>query len=89
MITFLASRYRMALTALGTALTAVLGVLVYGWFQKREGASEVLTEALKGDVKKLEKAREAAYEEKRNVDGLSSSDLIVRLRSRDDDWGRL
>jgi len=81
--------YTKALTALGVALTAVLGVLAYGWSKKREGASEAATEALLDDVKKLEKAREAAYEEKRNVSGLSPSDIVNRLRSRDGDWGSL
>jgi hypothetical protein len=89
MIAFLVSRYKMALGGLGMALTALLGVLVYGWSQKREGASEALTEALRDDAKKLEKAREAAYREKRDVDGISNSDLVDRLRSRDNDWGSL
>jgi hypothetical protein len=89
MIGFLISRYKMALGSLVVALTALLGVLLYGWSQKREGVSEALTEALRGDAKKLEKAREAAYKEKRDVDGISTSDLANRLRRRGDDWGRL
>ena len=89
MLTFLATKYRQALTALGVALTGVLGVLAYGWSKKREGASEAATEALRDDAKKLEKAREAVYEEKRNVNGLSPSDIVDRMRRRDGDWGSL
>lgn len=89
MISFLVARYRSALTALGMALTALLGVFVYGYAKKREGASEARTDALEDDVKKLEKAREAAYREKRNVNGISDSDLVDRLRRRGDDWGSL
>lgn len=88
-LNFLTGGYRKALTALGMALTALLGVLAYGWSKKREGALEASTKALRDDAKKLEKAREAAYEEKRDVSGLSDSDLIDRLRRRDGDWGRL
>lgn len=89
MIAFLVGKWRMALTTLGVALTAVLGLFAYGWAKKREGASEAATEALRDDVKKLEKAREAAYEEKRDVNGLSPSDIVNRLRRRDGDWGSL
>lgn len=89
MIAFLVSRYKMALGGLGMALTVLLGVLTYGWSQKREGASEALTEALRDDAKKLEKAREAAYKEKRNVDGISTSNLVDRIRARESGWGKL
>lgn len=89
MIGFLVARYRNALTVLGMALTALLGVFVYGYAKKREGASEAHTEALEDDAEKLEKAREAAYKEKRNVNGISDSDLVDRLRRRGDDWGSL
>ena len=44
---------------------------------------------LQQEAVKQEKARAKAYEEKRNVDGLSDSDLVDRLRRRGDDWGRL
>jgi len=86
---FLISGYTKALTLLGMALTALLGLFAYGWSKKRGGASEALTEALRDDVKKLEKAREAAYREKRDVNGVSDSDLVDRLRRRGDDWGSL
>lgn len=41
------------------------------------------------DQLKREKAREAAFKEKRDVDGISDSDLVDRLRRRSDDWGGL
>ena len=89
MLSFLTLKYRQALTALGVALTALLGLFAYGYAKKREGASEALTDALKDDAKKLEKAREAAYREKRHINGVSNSDLVDRLRRRGDDWGGL
>jgi len=75
--------------AAGVALAGLLALLAYGRTKKREGAVAASTEALQQDTKKLEKAREAAYEEKRDVDGVSDSDLVDRLRRRGDDWGRL
>jgi len=81
--------YTKVLTGLGVVLTALLGLFAYGYAKKREGASEASTEALRSDVDKLEKAREAAYREKRNVNGVSDSDLVDRLRRRGDDWGSL
>lgn len=89
LLKLLSNGWTKALTTLGVALTAVLGLFAYGWAKKREGASEAATEALRDDVKKLEKAREAAYEEKRDVNGLSPSDIVNRLRRRDGDWGSL
>ena len=88
-LSFVSSGYTKVLTGLGMALTALLALFAYGYAKKKEGASEAATEALRGDVSKLEKAREAAYREKRNVDGISDSDLVDRLRRRGDDWGSL
>jgi len=80
---------RYALGGLGMALTALLALFGYGAYQKRKGAVEAATEALREDVLKREKANEAAFKEKRNVDGLSDSDVLDRLRRRRDDWGSL
>lgn len=56
----------------------------------RKGAKEeVKAEIVIEDVAKEEKARVEAYREKKNTDGLSDSDLVDRLRRRDDDWSRL
>lgn len=79
----------MALTALGVALTAALAIFGYGRSKKKEGALEATTRAVQADTKKLEKARESVYKEKRNVDGISDSDIVDRLRGRSDDWGSL
>lgn len=85
----LTSKLKYLLGGAATAIAALLGVWGYGWSKKREGASEAATEALREDALKREKAREAAYEEKRDVDGVSDSDLVDRLRRRGDDWGSL
>lgn len=56
----------------------------------RKGAKkEVKAEIVEQDVIKQEKARVEAYREKKDVSGLSDSDLVDRLRRRDDDWSRL
>lgn len=78
--------------ALGAAVVAITGALAIVWYgvtKKREGASEAITDALVEDTKKLEKSREAVYKEKRDVNGISTSDLVDRLRRRGDDWGGL
>ena len=56
---------------------------------KKEVKAEILVETLVNEAQKQEKARVAGYKEKRDADGLSDSDLVKRLRRRDDDWGRL
>jgi hypothetical protein len=81
--------FKYALAALGVALTAFLAILGYGAAKKREGASEAAVEAIKADVKKGEKAREKAFREKRDTNGISDSDLAYRVRRRSDDWGSL
>lgn len=69
--------------------TASLALISYGLMKKKQGKVEVKVETLQQEVRKQEKSREAAYKEKRDVDGLSDSDLIDRLRRRGDDWGSL
>lgn len=49
----------------------------------------MVVKTIKEEMIKKEKAVESAFEEKRHVDGLSDSDLVDRLRSRGNDWGRL
>lgn len=81
--------FKQVVGAAVVALTGFLALLWYGGSKKREGALEASVDALKEDTKKLEKAREAAYKEKRDVNGVSDSDLVNRLRRRGDDWGGL
>lgn len=70
-------------------LIFIAGIFGYGAMKKREGKKEVKVDELTQDVAKRKNAREAAFEEKRNVNGVSDSDLVDRLRRRDDDWGSL
>lgn len=72
-----------------TAFFVILGIFGYGEMKRREGKISQETEDLKADANKREEAREAAFKEKRDVDGLSDSDLVDRLRRRGDDWGSL
>lgn len=87
--TILTKPVKMALGGLVAALVALLAILGYGRSRENEGASKALSEALIKDEEKRGKAREAAFKEKRDVDGLSDSDLVDRLRRRGDDWGGL
>lgn len=80
---------RYALGGVVALVTALLAILGYGYAKKQEGLSEARTEALEGDAKKRGEAREAAFKEKRETDGLSAGDLLDRLRRRTDDWGGL
>lgn len=85
----LLSPFKWILLKVAAVLTASLALISYGAMKKRQGETKVEVETLQQEVKKQEKSREAAYKEKRDVDGLSDSDLIDRLRRRGDDWGRL
>lgn len=88
-LTWLSDKIKYLLGGAVVALTALLAIFSYGRSKKKEGASEALVERLQTDAVKREKAREAAYEEKRNSGGVSDSDVLDRLRRRRDDWGRL
>ncbi len=72
-------------------LGAVAGLLLllFGWMKKKQGQTELENKLLKDKQEKLIEARKDAAEEKRSTAGLSDSDVIKRLRSRDDDWRRL
>jgi hypothetical protein len=89
MLKFLLSPFNKAVAYLGVALVFVLGLLGWGASKKRQGADAAKTKQIKQDAIKGQKAREAAFKEKRDVNGLSDSDLIDRLRRRDGDWGNL
>jgi len=87
--TWLSGKIKYVLAGAGMALAAFLALNRYGATKKEEGASEALIEALKDDAVKREKASEAAFKEKRDVSGVSDSDLINRVRRRSDDFGSL
>lgn len=89
MLTSLIGDWGNVLAAIGAALTTLVGIFMYGRSKKKEGALEATTRAVQADAKKLEKARESVHKEKRDVAGVSDSDLIDRLRRRSDDWGSL
>lgn len=57
--------------------------------KRRQGKDQGELDEYKDEAKKREKAREAGFKEKRDVDGISDSDLVDRLRRRGDDWGSL
>ena len=89
MFNFFLSPFHKAVTFLSFILVSVFALLNYGSRKKKEGREEVKVQELKNDVVIRKNAREAAFKEKRNVDGVSDSDLVDRLRRRGDDWGRL
>jgi hypothetical protein len=76
--------------AIASAVAAfLLSVFAYGLLKVNQGKKEKEVEELKQDAVKRKIAREAAFKEKRDVDGISDSDLVDRLRRRSDDWGSL
>ena len=89
MLNFLLSPLQKILALLAFAGVAVLALFGYGSKKKKEGKEEVVIEEMKENIVKRGKAREAAFKEKRDVDGLSDSDLVDRLRRRRDDWSKL
>lgn len=89
MLSYLTGKASMVLGGAVAAITALLALFSYGAIKKREGASEAATEALLSDIKKVEKANEAAYEEQASSKGIPISDVVDRLRSRDNDWRKL
>lgn len=89
MINFFLSPLQKGLALLGVFVLAILALFGYGAKKKSEGKEEVLVETIKKDLVKKENAREAAFKEKRDVDGISDSDLVDRLRRRSSDWGKL
>ena len=68
---------------------SIVSVLTFGYIKKREGIKAVKTEQLEADQKKRETGTKDVFKEKRDVDGISDSDLVDRLRRRGDDWGSL
>ncbi len=64
-------------------------LVLFGLKQRKQGKLELENKLLKQREKKLEQSRKAVADEKRAVDGLSTDDVANRVRSRDDDWGRM
>lgn len=74
---------------LAGVLFLVVTIFTFGKFKENEGKNKVENKNLRNEEEKRVKGREAAFKEKRNVAGVSDSDLVDRLRSRGDDWGSL
>ena len=89
MLKFVTSPLYKIAAALGAFALLVVSFLTFGYVKKKEGKDEVVVETLKKDLVKRKDAREAAFEEKRNIDGIPDSDLLDRLRRRSNDWGKL
>jgi hypothetical protein len=65
---------------------AGLLLLLFGWTKKKQGQVELENQLLRDKERKLSEARKDAADEKGATVGLSDSDVVKRLRSRDDDW---
>ena len=74
---------------LAGAVFLVVTIFTFGKIKQNEGATKVENKNLRNEEEKRVKGREAAFKEKRDVDGVPDSDLVDRLRRRGDDWGGL
>ena len=72
---------------LGLLLGALF--LLYGKGKEKSGQLKEQNKSFQEKAQKLDEAKRAAYKEKRDVDGVSDSDLLDKLRRRSDDWGGL
>lgn len=89
MIAFLSTQLGKLVGGLVAGLLGLLAVFGYGYSKKKEGASEAAQKAAEETLKKQEKARDAAYDEKKATAGLNDDDIIDRLQSRTDEWRRM
>ena len=72
-----------ALPYLLTAGAALVSFMAYGRSKKKQGRTEAETDALKDSVEREERGRDAVANEQSETTGLSNSDLVERMRSRD------
>ena len=68
------------------AAAVLLAVGTFGATMKRAGRREAEADAALDQQEREKRGRDALAKEKRAVDGLSTRDIIDRLRSRDGDW---
>ena len=67
----------------------LIALLVLGFLAEvfRRGASWEQKTSDQDDLRKEREGRNAVFQEQAETDGLSSSDLVNRMRSRDNSWG--
>lgn len=83
MLTALFSDLLPYLLAAGVVLAALRG---FGARQRANGRKEAETDNLKDAVKRAKRGRDAVIEEQSDAEGLSNSDIVERMRRRDDDF---
>lgn len=76
-------------TFLAAVAFSIISLVTFGYMKKKEGKEAEKVEQLLRDQNRREAGKKSAFKEKRDVDGISDSDLIDRLRRRGDDWGGL
>ena len=62
---------------------ALVSFMAYGSAKKKQGRTEVETDALRDSADRQEKGRDAVAEEQSETTGLSNSDIVERMRRRD------
>lgn len=72
-----------------SAIVAFISLVTFGIVKKREGAKDAEVKQILEDAEKRAEGKKDVVKEKRDVDGISDSDLVDRLRRRSDDWGGL
>jgi len=72
-----------------STIVAFVSLVTFGVLKKREGAKDAEVKQILEDAEKRVEGKKDVIKEKRNVDGISDSDLVDRLRRRGDDWDSL
>ena len=62
--------------------------MTFGAVKKKQGAKEVVTEIIKEETTKEQKAVKEAFKEKKRVEGLSDAELQKRIDDRTEKWGK-
>jgi hypothetical protein len=83
MLTALLSDLWPYIAAAGAAIALWLGNNVR---QRTKGRKEAETDNLKDAVEREKRGRDAVVEEQSDAEGLSNSDIVERMRGRDDDF---
>lgn len=67
-------------------IAAVLGVLGFGFMQRKAGKRDAENKTHKDAAKREGRGRDAVSKEQQDTEGLSNSDIVDRMRRRDGDF---
>lgn len=71
------------------ALAVLSAIAAWGRSKRKAGQEEAIQDQVEFVRNRTERGRNAYHQNKRQADGLDSSDIVERLRGRDSHWGRM